>query len=756
MSGTLIISEKNKAAQAIAEALGSVQKISEGKYVKVYFVPNRNIYVVPLRGHIKQYENTGDFQKWTAHDPREIITNQNAIEKIPSNYAGNYISALKKYGKLCDTCVIGTDADVEGCNIGIIDALPYVQQVNRNIQIKQLWLNDLQENTIRSAYNQLIQPKWNWAKSGEARAILDAIIGFAATREVSLTLKNVLNGIGVKFASIGRVQTSLLYLLYLREDLIRNFNPSPFWAINADLAIPNGIIKASHVKNNFTQKEIAETIFNKIKNEKLAHIQDIRQTRKEILPPAPLNTSKALLLITKTLKIDAKKALSTLEELYLNKIISYPRTDSDVYSKEYDHKKLLQQFLGQTQYSEYVKSRFQTKMINPRQGKTDAGDHSPITPLISLELNSNKLESELQKKTYDIIARHYLALFGDKAVESETRLSFLIKDEPFTSKIMNLIFKGFLEIAPFLSKQYDAPSQVLGEIVAQHQSNQPQTLPIRKLENEEKETQPPPRYTDTTLLKLMEQKNLGTKSTRPAIIQILLDRKYIVRKSRSIYVTELGFLLIEALIKIWLPFLDPKFTATVEAKLEEVKEGMKTMEQIVTEIKATFLVLFDKFREKKTEFLRTMGNLNSSGNILRGRDNKILSKNPVSGNTGTGQKNAEKDQTTSKCPKCKQAPMKLIITQDKSKKFFVCSDENCKTYLSLPKSGTPRLMKGQCSICGFNFVKISRYIGKKRSEYYMCPLCWNNALKSGQKGGFCYDCKEFHVEKGRCAKKKTN
>ncbi|WP_371804255.1 DNA topoisomerase [Candidatus Lokiarchaeum ossiferum] len=751
---TLIISEKNKAAQAIAEALGPVNKISVSKMVKVYHVTSKNIYVVPLRGHIQQYENTGPYKKWTGNDPREIITNPSAIEKIPSQYAGPYISALKKYAKICDLCIIGTDADVEGCNIGMMDAFPFVKSANPKIQVKQLWLNDLQKTGIQSAYANLIPPKWSWANSGEARAILDAIIGFSATREVSLTLKPILNAINVKFTSIGRVQTSLLYLLYQREHLIRNFVSSPFWTLSTKIKIDDREIIANHLKNNFTDKMIAEGIYNKIKDEKEALIKDIKNTSRVIQPPTPLNTSKALLLITKTLKINAKAALKTMEDLYLNKIISYPRTDSDVYSKSYDHKEILQKFLTHNHYGQFVQDRFKQMKISPKQGRVNAGDHSPITPLIALEPSSSKFENDLQKKVYNLIARHYLATFGDPAEESDTKILLLIKEEPFLARISVLLKPGFYDIAPFLAKKYDAPLDFIPKLMKLSSSTP--KLPISKINFTEKQTQPPPRYTDTSLLKLMELKHLGTKSTRPAIIQILLDRNYIERKKRAVFVTELGFLLIDALVEIWKPFLEPQFTAEVEDLLEEIRNQTKGKDAVVQEIKQKFLLLFDKFRKNKPAFIVKMNSLQKTGNILRGRDNKIVKGKQSGGKiSGSGVNSSQTPVilTTSNCPKCKSHPMKFVISRDKSKKFFVCSDDNCKTFLSLPKKGFPKLLKSTCSICNFNIVKITSTYNKKKFDYYICPLCWTYGLKTQSGQGFCSKCTKYKIERGRCIKK---
>ncbi len=757
---TLIISEKNKAAQAIAEALGPTTKIQVNKLVKVYHVPSRDVYVLPLRGHIQQYENTAAYKKWTAKDPRDIITDPHAIAKIPTKFGGPYISALKKYGKLCTTCVVGTDADVEGCNIGLMDAVPFVTAVNPKIRIMQIWLNDLQKSSIQKAYMNLIPPKWSWAYSGEARAQIDAIIGFSATREVSLTLKPILQGINVKFTSIGRVQTSLLYLIYLREDIIRNFKPSPFWTISAKLKIGTSELKVNHVKNNFTDKKIAEGIYSLIKNEKIAILEAVQTKTRKINPPVPLNTSKALQLITKNLKINAKVALKTLEDLYLNKLITYPRTDSDVYSPTYDHKAVLQKFLTHSMFGQFTRDLFKNRRIIPTKGKHDTGDHSPITPLESLEPNASKFGNKLQQQVYNLIARYYLALFGEPAEESDTRILVNIKNEKFMGQTKVLLKPGFYSIAPFLSPKYGAPLPSLPPVSSSPSTGSKPTLPVIKIDLEEKQTQPPPRYSDTSLLQLMERKKLGTKSTRPAIIQILIDRSYIQRQGRSVFLMDLGFLLIDSLVMIWKPFLDPVFTSNVEHQLDGILNQKLQMPQVVDAIKKDFLRLFDLFRLEKPKILQKMQALQTTGNVIRGRNNQILSgktKSPRSSQTTNTKGGVPAPVLSSaKCPKCKTHPMKLVVsTHNKAKiyKFLVCNEPSCKTYLSLPKKGSPTLLKSTCSICNFNIVKISTSAHGKRFHYYICPLCWNRGLKHQSGEGFCSKCKAFHIVKGKCMKK---
>ncbi|MFX1256843.1 MAG: DNA topoisomerase [Promethearchaeota archaeon] len=729
---TLIISEKNKAAKAIAEALGPVKSIKKSNFLYIYYVKHNyeDIYIIPLRGHILGYKNSDEFKSWTKSTPRAIITDPNSIKKIPENYAYPYINALKEYSKICHNCIIGTDADIEGCNIGLFDALPFVKQANSNINVSQMWLSSLQKNEILKKFNNRISPKWSWGETGEARAIIDAIIGFSATRELTNTLRPLLEKIDRQFVSIGRVQTSLLYLIYLRDQRIKNFIPEPYFTIEANLNNQNSVIKAYHDLNPFKKEQeiIAKAIYRKIKDEKLAKI--IKNTKNTLMkhPPAPLNTSKALMLLTKNLKISANLAFNTMNQLYLNKIISYPRTDSDIYKNNFNHLQYLKKFASNLHYGKYTTKLLNENRFNPTRGKMDAGDHPPITPLESLEFNNPKFENDIQRKVYDILARHYLALFGKNVKETKTVLKLSIKSEPFTSRFVSLIDEGFFEIAPFLKKGYDNEVNILGNEIS-----------IQEIDYNNKKTQPPPNYTDTTLLKLMEKYNLGTKSTRPIIIKLLQNRELIFHFKRKYSTTELGSLLIEHLKDIWLPFLDPKFTYKIEVLLDDIKEKRKKKEDVIRIVKKDFLNLFDKFLIKKNKLLIKMGEFEKK-NIRYITHKKSHNKYNLF--------------TTSKCPVCKTYPMKLVKTKKKTR-FLVCSKDECRTYLSIPRKGKITILKSTiCSICGFNVSKINLRNKNKVFSYYICLKCWNDGLKDkSEKRGFCSNCKNYKIINNKCRKK---
>jgi len=712
---TLIITEKNKAAEAIAKALGSVKIIEKAKSLKIYSIPSKNIYVIPLRGHILEYRNTEAFKSWTKTNPREIIINPLAIEKVPVNYASPYIKALKEFSKISNHCIIGTDADIEGCNIGLFDALPYIIQMNPKIKISQLWLSSLQKSEIINKFNNLIVPKYSWGESGETRAYIDAFIGFSATREVTNTLRTLLNKFKVRFTSIGRVQTSLLYLIYLREQEIINFVSEPYYLIDAVLSYSQGTFKAHHKQNPFMkEKEVkAKNIFQKIKNEKIGKIIDNSKTSIWRSPPTPLNTSKALVLLTKILKISANTAMRTMNALYLNKIISYPRTDSDVYKSDFDHLSILQKFSSHSEFDNYTLTLFKNNKLKPSVGKKDMGDHPPITPLESLELNSNRLENNLQKKVYEILSRHYLALFGNSAEESKQLLKILIKEEHFYAQFVSLISQGFLEIAPFLKPNYDTEIQIT--------TNE---IPIQEILFLQKETKSPPRYSDATLLKIMEKNHLGTKSTRAVIIKLLKTRNLIKRTKHRYHITDLGKFIIENLIEIWLPFLKPDFTKRIEFKLEEIKDQKRKMNEVVDEVRSEFLQLFDMFLSNKEKIISKIDNF------------KTKFSNPL---------------TTSNCPFCNTNPMKFINL--KNKRFLVCSDEKCKQFLSLPKNGRLTLLDSKCSICNFNIFKVTLKKNQKSYTYHLCPKCWNEGFKDKSGKGFCSNCQNYKIYKEQCIKK---
>ncbi len=717
---TLIIAEKAKAAQAIAEGLGSV-KVEKRGSIAIYTVPSRNIAVIPLRGHIVGLETVAKFKNWSKSDPREIITDPVTLETKPMTGTQGYIHVLQEFGKNASICVIGTDADVEGCAIGLKDALPFVQAVNRQVRVMQLWISSLQPKDVQRGFANLIMPKYSWGDAGEARGIIDAIIGFSATREVSLALKPVIKQYGSKVASIGRVQTCLLYLIYKREVEIRNFVPTPYWTLSAIINLQGTLVTSLHERSPFKNEVEVNQICQKLLGAKNALLAGLQTQIIENRPPTPLNTTKALVLLTRHAGISAPVALKTMEELYLDKLISYPRTDSDVYAKDFDHVSNLQQFTNHSQYGAFTSKVLQQHTITPTQGRTDAGDHIPITPIASVEPSNSKLNSPVKKLVYDLLTRHYLALFYPPAKEMKADLTFNIVSEAFLAHNLDCISRGYLEVLPeFAPKYAKLPAITQGA-----------NYPVTEVKKEEKMTTPPPHFNDTTLIQLMEKKKIGTKSTRPAMIQILLDRQYVERVKKQVQVTPYGYTLMANLEKIWGTFLEPSFTAHVEEKLDTILEGKVQSRLVIDEIRGEFLKIFDAFRTNKGTIAQAMRAI------------------PMQ----STKKTQKKEQFSfSNCPFCGKARMKLIKTH-KGTQFLACVEDTCKKTLALPKKGGVWFLNTKCRICGFSPVGIKSSKNKHPFTYYLCPNCWTRTLQEQdetKKQGFCKNCQIGNIGNKAC------
>lgn len=719
----IIICEKNKTAEAVAHSLGSAQKLTFNK-IPYYYIKDTNTYVVPLRGHIKEYRNTDKYKSWSKSDPRDILIDPKSIFKYPMKYGYNYLKLLEFVSQKenINSCIIGTDADVEGCNIGLIDAFPVVKKAKNITDLSQLWLSSLQKSEIIKAYNSQIKPKWDWAYAGEVRAMIDALIGFSATREVSLTLRHVLRKINVQFVSIGRVQTCLLYLIYMRETQIKNFAPKAFWVINAEILNDNNKYKSEYLGNPIQTNENASKIHNKIRNEKQGLIKKQESNTKLIFPPTPLNTSRALQLITRYAGITAMHSLKILEDLYLNQLITYPRTDSDKYKPSFNHSDNITQFNSHSQYGNYSHFLLSKNQVTPNQGKTDADDHPPITPIKSVESNYSTLTTPQHAKVYDLIVRYYMSLFSKPGKSLQTRCMFSVKDEDFLLKNDVLVEKGPYEIAPFLMKRFDTPL-----VIAEGEKY----LNINSIDLDERHTQPPNRYSDNTLIKLMEKFKIGTKSTRPSMIKILIDRQYIERQKRAIFLTDLGFYLIDNIKDVWQDFLEPSFTSYVETYLEQIKNGQKDWKIALEEIKREFLRLFDEFRKKKTSFIQKFEKIE-----------------------GDFQKQQNQQITGALCPSCNNSPMKIIRTKKKTR-FLACKSKECKNTLALPKTGRITILKNsKCQQCGFNVFKIKKIKNNRSYDYYMCPFCWSKGLNEKIEGyGFCSNCESNKITKDNCTTK---
>ena len=420
---------------------------------------------------------------------------------------------------------------------------------------------------------------YDLARSVEARRKVDAIIGFGATREITLSLKYK---VGKGVLSFGRVQTTTLLLVVEREREIANFVPKPFWEINAKVKNTSFV----HQSSPIFDKNKAFEIFEKLKSAKQFACTKVREEYNIVQPPKPMNTQEMLKVGSSILHLSPSKVLSLAEELYLSSIITYPRADNQTYSQSFNHGKNLQRLSSGNNFKNYAAGLLQNNLTAPTQGKSSE-DHEPITPIASI---TQYPKNPLAFRLYELILRHYLSIFGPPAKFVETTVDGLIQGEPFRSEGRKIVERGFYSVYFYPPKE-----KVMLEFF------KPSTTYLVEAVNiMEKKTEPPPRYSNSALLGEMDRVGIGTKSTRPAMIETLREREYVRINRNIIHPTERGMKLIEYIEKPWRNYISPEFTSRVQEEMEKVARGEKNWEELVSSERKTFAEALATFRKSRS------------------------------------------------------------------------------------------------------------------------------------------------------------
>ncbi len=584
----LVITEKPRIAQVICAALarGCRAHSLHGVQVRELQQGGERVVIVPLEGHITEMDVKEDYSDWRAVDPIVIVKDPTAIQKYYKSI--KHVRALRELAPQARMVVIATDADEEGCAIGA-DALKVVLRYNPGVEVKRLWLSTTELNDVREAWSKLVEPKYKWAEAVEARRRIDAMIGFSATRELTLLAEDKMHEkLGV--LSVGRVQTALLILLYRREREIRSFVPKPYWSVYADVSAGGQQLRLSYEGNPLWSQEEADALVKELEGSRTGRVVEVESKERAIPPPPPLDTTRMLRLLSSQLHVPPSRAMSMAEELYLEAAITYPRTDTDKFTT-FNHRRAL----GVLAEERSPLSQFAREVLerNPgarltRNGTRNAGDHEPIAPI-----GLPRTSEEILWRAWELIARRYLALFYPPARISETSVTVDIGGRRFGAEGRSVLDLGFARVYP-LEQPQENPIPQLAE---------GQEVEVIKVYHKRSMTKPPPRYTEAELVTLMEENGIGTKSSRPEIISILKERKYISVSGGKVYVTDLGWRLAELLEDVWGDFATPSFTRYVENLMERVKSGSVTWEEALEEVRSKYEELFNKLRENKSRIL---------------------------------------------------------------------------------------------------------------------------------------------------------
>lgn len=592
MTKTLIITEKPSVAMDIAKVLPENFNRQDG-----YLEGDTKIISWAV-GHLIELAMPQDYnakyEKWDIED-LPIIPEQFILK--PKSATVKQLNILKNLLQRTDITNI-----INACDAGREGELIFryiMQYTNCTKPHQRLWLSETTDKAVRNAFNNLkgSSEVENLSKAAIARSQADWLVGLNATR--AYTTKNFTK------LSVGRVQTPTLAILVNRELEIENFKPTTYFEIEADFGY-----KAKWFKNNldrFSIKAEAEAVFKKfLKNDK-GIITKVEEKELRENPPMLYNLNDLQKDANKILGLTANQTLEVAQNMYENKLITYPRTDCRHLSTALaDTMGDRLNALKNTELAEFIEQA--TEDI---RGKKRYVDDSKITDHTAIIITDNKVDlnslSENEKQVYLLVARRTLAIFFPNSVTKKVEIITSCQNETFLTKGSVILMQGWRR----LIKDEEKDDNILPNV------QEGQEVILDDISLLEKETSPPKRFTEGDLLSAMENvskriqdeelkevmtgKGLGTPATRAGMIERLINVGYVERKKKLLVPTEKGKYLISIVSE---EMANPETTAEWEYTLLEIEKGNYSDKEFLNNIKQFTLDIVNEVKnmEIKKDF----------------------------------------------------------------------------------------------------------------------------------------------------------
>ncbi len=560
MTRTLIVTEKFNTALRIAVVLsdGRMKRSRvEGTNVFEFDRPDGHYAVVGLRGHIVELDYPKELSEWTLSSLPKLL------ETPPLKQATErgIVAALQHLARQFDRVIIATDFDREGELIGL-ESLELLQKVHPTIAVARARYSALTRDAIEQSFARLETLDHALAEAAEARQEIDLVWGALLTRYLSLTAEQR----GKSFLSAGRVQTPTLALLVERDQVIKEFTPTPFYEIVATGAKGDETFRLTHAHGIWERKDDAERVFHRVKGATEGVVREFAEEETRRRPPVPFSTTLFVAEATR-LGFGAAAAMRVAEDLYTQGLISYPRTDNTVYPRGLGLRTLAEKF-REGAFKEAAEFVLSQPSFRPTRGRTETTDHPPIYP--TGVADPKKLRPD-HARLYELVVRRFLATLAPDALGWARKAGVEVRGERFEGVGHHLTDPGWYRIYPYSNpEEVPMPVLVVGETVA-----------IRDLALVEDQTKPPRRYTQGSLIQEMERLGLGTKSTRHDVLQKLFDRRYVTQ--RQLEPTSTGVAVTEAL-RAHAPLITrPEMTHRLEEDMGLVAESKKPKAEVLEE-----------------------------------------------------------------------------------------------------------------------------------------------------------------------------
>jgi len=682
MGYTLIITEKPDAALRIASALDVQGKARRMRANGVpYYVAKREreIVVVPAIGHFYAVaEERGARNhypvftfKWL---PRYMVEKNAKQVRV-------WLETISKLSDDADTFIDACDYDIEGSIIGYC-ILKYACG-NKEAVSKRMKYSTLTVEELEKSYAEML-PHLDFAlvEAGRTRHEVDWLYGINLSRALTIAARDCSGKYST--LSTGRVQGPTLRFLVSRERVIRFFVPIPYWSIKAEVEIAGSIFEVEYEKKIIKTKMEANAVVDACKEKKgVVKKVEVKQIRQ--MPPAPFDLGTLQGEAYGLLGYTPMRTSIIAQRLYLDALISYPRTSSQKLPSAINYRAILTNLSKTQEYKELCGELLARTELKPNEGKKEDPAHPAIYP------TGNSPERPLddsERNLLDLVIRRFMAVFGEPAVMQSIKACISINGYSFFLRGRQTLKEGWLRFY----KPYVRSEEVLLPEIEEEQ-----TINVRKVILEDKFTKPPPRYNLGSLLKRMEEAEIGTKATRSSIIQKLYDRRY-VREERMV-VTDLGFEVLEVLEKHCPQVVSIKFTRELEEKMDRVQLKSEKREAVLLDAVEMLKPVLEELKSKEKMIGEQLSDAVRKAQL--------------------------EERTIGVCPVCNTGKLVVLYSRKTGKRFVGCTNyfkKQCNASFPLPQRGTVRPLHRSCRGCGWPSVLV-RIRGGRPWTLCLNPKC---------------------------------
>ena len=670
---------------------------------------------------------------------------------VSENFEPNYVVTADKKQTIkrlmektakADKVYLATDPDREGEAISwhLMEVLKLEGKAQRIV------FNEVSEKAIKKALEEPREINQSLVDSQQARRVLDRLVGYKLS---PLLCKRIQDGL-----SAGRVQSVTLRLIVDREREIRAFKPQEFWNIVATLkgSVPPQfkalMVESDGKKYKPSTKEEADKVVSALASGEYV-VKEVKKSVVKSHPLPPFTTSTMQQDAANKLNMTSPMIMSVAQHLYEGietpkgnlALVTYIRTDSVRVSVD-----------AQNSARAYIEDNFGKEYIpntpNVYKSKNKSQDaHEAIRP-IDITVTPESLKGILDKNHYNLyklIYDRFLASQMADAVYNQVKVTVENSGYAFKTSGKTVKFKGFTAVYDDYRKDEDdgeesknLPNLTKGEVLKEV-----------KLENEQKFTHPPVRFTDASLVKIMEEKGIGRPSTYSSIISVLTKRKYTTKEGKFLVPTEIAFRITDMLVKYFSDIMDVGFTANMEDKLDNIENGGKDWRKLIGDFYPPFAEqLSNAMRDgdEITEFICEK----CGAPMLRktGRFGKYLACSNYPECSNIKSENVEESDEI--CDKCGAV---MIYKTGKFGKFLACPNyPKCTNIKALNEEKSVE----KCEKCGGDTIvkqgKFGKYLYCKdckttkslAEDAGICPLCGKPTRKMASKSGkVFYGCSNY-------------